>query len=412
MPRNKHKAQHRAQRTAQRQRKQEARAQRNNKRQARERRADRFPNYDINAPKDAPQKFVHAVTQALKAIRHHPNRYLGEWGPPMMRVKRDGFRAVWSDLNHKYANQPVQDDLEYADNFLTCIGEAITTQLSIELINAYFPECWFTVRNGLPLDNNFTVNFYTLRRSKTPGGTAYYGPSNPQVTIEGRKRTLAFSRHAMERIAERACNLRPYYSRAVVCGYLHGREHYQSCELPTAGPAIAIGTEGSCRHYDPDHINRVLFPTDDNLIYRIGYAPIVFFEHLAIAKTFLPCGMRNTPEEQILKESDLPVELRAAYQAKIIEFAKRGWLHPHEVQILEWFAEQGHLLITPAPNARPKRRGKPFVANPPYPPNHTDRNWQTAPHTIEKNTGEPHSINQFAVQSNLLESVIKNPPIY
>lgn len=62
-------------------------------------------------------------------------------------------------------------------------------------------------------DHDILLKFSSLLKAKGSGGTLFFSRRRPSVEFDGRKYTVAFSRHAVERICER---INPRYIRIVV----------------------------------------------------------------------------------------------------------------------------------------------------------------------------------------------------
>lgn len=64
-------------------------------------------------------------------------------------------------------------------------------------------------------DRDIVLRFSSLLKEKGPGGTLYFSRRRPMAEFGGRQRTIAFSRHVVERICER---INPRYIQYAAAG--------------------------------------------------------------------------------------------------------------------------------------------------------------------------------------------------
>jgi len=202
------------------------------------------------------------------------------------------------------------------------IGTIIYKQLNEKgLLEKYLPynDCQVETQKHLVIDNDkfalgedFKVSFKALHKTRAFGGAAYYSWHKPQIEFEGRTYTVAFSRHALERVAER-CAVDPssYVGSGDVFAFIAKCTYYEPCILDNDGQLIHGFTFyeycspgfHSWRYVD----NLIDNPSnEEKYIYRVGYCPVDLSGDFAKARTLLTPGMKGTPEEVLIRKISDP----------------------------------------------------------------------------------------------------------
>jgi hypothetical protein len=196
-----------------------------------------------------------------------------------------------------------------------------------------------------PRGRRIRVCFRSLRQVKGPGGTAFHSRREPKLVVDGRPLTVAFSRHAVERVVERLTVKWPSYaSHGDVFAFFDQCLDFELCQLHPQKLAFTFFDHCTPGFVSYSLAERVL--GDDlrpgrKYSYRVGYCPAVVEGGVIKAKTMLCAGHASTPEYGRIMASKLP---RAA-KDRLIEQAKRmtaAYIRTDDgMELLKWFHDQG-----------------------------------------------------------------------
>ena len=153
------------------------------------------------------------------------------------------------------------------------------------------------------------LKFSSMLSQRGSGGTIYYSRRKPSVDINGTPWTVAFSRHAIERLCER---LNPRFINYGAAGDVHAFfstcVYFEPVTLHDGQPAFAL--YDMC--FNPDFVQYSTYVEgilgEENLVpgqgmpyYKVGYCPVVLENGFAKAKTFLYPGYAGTPEYGLIR---------------------------------------------------------------------------------------------------------------
>ena len=198
-------------------------------------------------------------------------------------------------------------------------------------------------------EHDIVLKFSSLRKEKGAGGTLYFSRRRPTVEFGGRKYTIAFSRHAIERICER---INPHYIQYAAAGDVYGLfadcVYVEPFTLHGGQPAFVLYADCG----EPPFVSYAVYvkeilgeknvdPEKGKCYYRVGYCPVAFEGDFAKATTMLFPGYSGTPEYGLVRQSKLSREKKDS----LIETARL--LNANEVmltdnhQIIKWFHNNG-----------------------------------------------------------------------
>ena len=198
-------------------------------------------------------------------------------------------------------------------------------------------------------DRDIALRFSSLLKEKGLGGTLYFSRRKPTVEFDGRKCTIAFLRHAIERICER---INPRYIQYAAAGDVHGLfadcVYVEPIKLHGGQPAFILYAECG----EPPFVSHAIYiqrvlgeenvdPAKGKSYYRVGYCPVAFEGAFAKATTLLFPGYTGTPEYGIIRQSKLSREEKD----RLIETARL--LDANQVmlsdnyQTIKWFHDNG-----------------------------------------------------------------------
>lgn len=193
------------------------------------------------------------------------------------------------------------------------LGNGILQCAPQHLVRRVMPTSCFTLK---PDGKRWRVRCRSLSEVKTTYGHLLQSPHLPTVRVNGVRRTIAFTRHAIDQLADRIIpRWREHYiGVAYVFGFLYECVHFGKAVLSNGQQAFVVFN--SClragkllRAYMRELLK---VTTDKELIdhyYVVGYCPVVLDDGRAVAKTFLTPGYYQTPERQTLKPGSGRIEL-------------------------------------------------------------------------------------------------------
>ena len=158
----------------------------------------------------------------------------------LRRMKQVGLCQTRFEIRKVYGkSSPIATDVNDMpeEEFALCcgLGDYVLRELPQGIAASYLPFTMFTFLPGVPEDNEFVVTFQSLCTAKTGGGTAYFSPFRPTLTIGGEQLVVSFSDHAVRCIHERATSSDNRYLDAWYASLsLYGRSYFELWQ-PRAG---------------------------------------------------------------------------------------------------------------------------------------------------------------------------------
>ena len=150
--------------------------------------------------------------------------------------------------------------------------------------------------------HDISVKFGSLLHAKGSGGTVYYSRKKPKIEIDGKKKIVAFSRHAIERICERIkSNRKTYGGVGDLFAFLSHCVYFERCDLGEQLAFTLYDISGDPPCIEHLYVEEVLGrenvdPAKGKCYYRLGYFPAVIEGDFIKAKTLLFPGFASTPE--------------------------------------------------------------------------------------------------------------------
>lgn len=307
----------------------------------------------------APPALVKAVKEAARdAVLEHERLMPAQMAEWYQRIRTDGGASVIRDIREKAVEKgaPIlgtkQTLLEM--DFLLSLGTLIVSKLSYEVKEAYFPFHDLQVFPGRPKPNQILVEFHSLQQTKTPGGTAYNSPHKPQIEIAGQQKTVAFYRHAAQRISERAVgDWRSYAGLGDAFAYMYHCVYFEPCVLKGHDLAFAVFnecTEGFFSWHYPEKLLPQIDP-DTKYCYRVGYCPVALAGDLAVAITMLIPGMEGTPEwDAVGRHQAKSTVEREDLRKKVEQMTLAGLARNPDFSLIKEFHDAGIAQVLPAPD--------------------------------------------------------------
>ena len=222
------------------------------------------------------------------------------------------------------------------------------------LLEKYGP---FNLVELVSIEKRFWVTFkgmLTKKLDKYPH--IYYSRHKPTLEVNGEKLIIGFTRHAIHRICERSVgDWRTYSGATDAFAFFNYCTYFELYEDDTRSKDKYYFTfyencaDGFFSGFYPKMILDSYDPSKD-YYYRIGYCPIVVNGNFAIGKTMLPPGMRGTPEDKLLKKSNLSEEEKnKIYKSAENSFKFLNLAKSQDFTGLKWFHDNGVPQIVELP---------------------------------------------------------------
>ena len=267
--------------------------------------AQKFPAF-VYETNGTPPAFVELVQQAIKQINFRDPDMFSSWETELYkREKQHGFAVIREFIE-------VTKDNPVARMHFTCsLGHRVFSLIPQEKLRRWIPYHDLQI---IPVGRQIRVIFRSLQQAKGPGGTIYYSQFKPRLNINGKKKIVAFSQHAIERICERIVpRWYTYAGLGDAFAFFDQCIHFQRSDLPDRQLAFTFYDQCRKGFFNWKYVEEVLGEAtqDDGHYYRrVGYCPAVIEGDFVKAKTLLFPGHDGTPEYPLVWASDVPVAVK------------------------------------------------------------------------------------------------------
>lgn len=317
----------------------------------RRKKLDEYPSF-IVGKRDADPEFIAAIMNAVKQFDFLDTKKLGSGFQAFLKLGKEAgfgeaFRVVEEVPSINYGEHQLSGHAKTIA-VLVNLGSQLLSSVPKETRQKYMP---FNDVSVEPVRREIRLNFSSMESVSGVGGRVYFGRHKPTIEFDGTDYTVAFSRHAIERICQR---LNPRFIEYGPAGDIHAlfntSVYFEPVMLHGGQPAFALfdmcGNKGFS-HY-PTYTVGVfgeenIKPGGGKLFYRVGYCPVVFEDSFAKAKTFIPPGFRSTPEYGLALNSSMRPSERKAFLDKISDDSdnESNRLMNHDNEASKWFHENG-----------------------------------------------------------------------
>ena len=305
-------------------------------------RRERYPQFIFHDPKgiDIPEPFVRAVKRAARSIRFDDRSLCSRQDEAFMcHVKMHGIASAITEFR---GTVELQEQLAIATDIAFTLGAVLFWKLRPTIA---LHECVPYYDVSLRLSRtDIEVDFDGLLRDKTPGGTVYFSSSRPTIEIEGHRKVVAFSRHAIEQLRDRRVQRwDTYHGAAEAFTYV---STWRRFDLVQSAGNMLLAVYNTCSEgfLSYRYVEHVMGESchDAKLWYRLGYLPMGMTEKYASAITLLTPGMRGTPERDLLDRASLS----RGERQRIVEGIENAVSHERlfetmDFSALRWFHENG-----------------------------------------------------------------------
>jgi hypothetical protein len=320
-------------------------------RRAQAQRRSEFPQFELGPTGISEPAFVDAVYAAARKVNFDDRQHFEG-------IDRLTWRHVAERAAHEledwrlFANRNLAECHENIGDILIMsldqsVTQAIYSLIPDEVKERFMPYNYFKV---IPTRNKIVLHTDRLITKSTPKGSIHYSRSPVIVEIDGERRTLAFTTHAMQRVCERIApdwkinitdlmEIVRFFS-CIPSFEMEALYPNQNAILLYALCGPSFTTNYSCY---VDHIlgRDKVKPDSEPPEYRLGYCPLALDGPYAIAKTLLLPGYQKTPEYGRLSTSVLPWERKTELIEMTRDHVRATDRFEEWLPVIKWFHENG-----------------------------------------------------------------------
>ena len=294
--------------------------------------AQKFPKF-VYLTNGAPEAFVELVQQAIKKIDFRDPSMFSAAGTEFYRLQKQHGTAVVQELI-----EATRDDLPAQMNLICGLGHLVFSLIPQEELRQWIPYHDLQIIPGGP---QIAVFFRSLQQAKGFAGTVYYSHFQPKLSINGRERVVAFSKHAIQRICERIVpRWYTYAGLGDAFAFFDQCIHFERSDLRDGKLAFTFYDHCRKGFFNWKYVEEVLGASteyDGHYYRRVGYCPAVIEGDFVKAKTLLFPGHEGTPEHPLVWASDVPVAVKV--QATNMNSA---WIEDTEdFRLVKFFHQRG-----------------------------------------------------------------------
>jgi len=292
---------------------------------------------------------VELVKKAVAQINFDDESVFPPWEAEVYRViAQVGFKAG-SDALQKALNEAREQGIEGTQlgevYFEMNLGQAVFDLIGEADLDKYLPlnDVTFAFR-GCDVFGRFD----TLLHAKGSGGAVYYSRKRPTIEIDGEKKIVAFSKHAIDRICDRIKpNRKTYAAVGDLFSFLNYCVYFERCDLDGGQLGFTFyDTCGKPPFWQHRYITDVLgeenvIPGMGECYYRVGYCPAIIEGDFIKAKTLLYPGFAATPEYGAILRSSLSRREKQEMIEKVKHLDAECLWKSDDLSLIKWFHDNG-----------------------------------------------------------------------
>jgi hypothetical protein len=323
--------------------------------------SQQYPAICVTAENHAHGNLVHSVQRVVQNIDLADCTLFPESHRQFFRLIR---QVGGSDAIKSVVDIPDKGNLALyirKQDVLHRLGLVIYDRLDEVVKRSLFP---FHNIDVVPIGHEWQVRIRSLLSRSVHGQTFYYSPRQPTVQIDGQKRPIAFTYHAIQQVCERLVpdwttyiGLADAYAFFADCIYFEPVSLYPCYDNP-AGLGFTFFNTCALNFFRPEIINvpceyalKVIgfsamldyITKGTRWFYRVGYGSCELLDDFIVAKTILYPGHRTTPEYGLLLNS----KLSSGQKKEMREIATRRDQRVQELMVsgdysfIKWFHDNG-----------------------------------------------------------------------
>jgi hypothetical protein len=293
-----------------------------------------FPEFVLR-PNNAPQAFVDLIWRAIRRIDFRDRNLFQPAETTFLRLAKKNPAKVLSALAE---GSKVADPLSI--HLCSFVGQTVFRTIPAEQLRQWIP---FHDVEFILVGREIVVKFRSLEQAKGPGGTVYFSRHRPTLEIDGQKKVIGWSRHAIERTCERlAPRWDSYLGLGDVFAFFDKCMYFERADLHGGQLGFTFYDVCAQGFFTELFAKKVLGqPTGKQSYYRVGYCPAVVEGEFIKAVTLLYPGFHGTPEYRAI----LNAGLRRDEEKRLIVQARqqsREYLEKTgDFSLVKWFHDQG-----------------------------------------------------------------------
>ncbi len=282
----------------------------------------------------APDRFVQAVRQAVETLDFRDRNIFPEQVAEIYKAAKRFGGALAMPVVANGIVQPAALALGMH------LGQVIFDR--IPGLPMWIP---FNDVQFVPRGRDIVVEFRSLRQAKGPGGMTYYSRHKPTLDIDGRKKIVGFSEHAVRQICDRVVpTWRTYRGLGDAFAILDQCVHFERTDLHGGQVAFTFYDQCFYGFFSGAYVDEVLGSWDGRskcYYYRVGYCPAVVDGDFVKAKTLLFPGHRSTPEYTMIGRLALPHEEKERMRAEARKTNIQRLRDTRDFSLVKWFHDNG-----------------------------------------------------------------------
>ena len=268
-------------------------------------------------------------------------------------IQTDGYDSTLTDYMFKGGIK--EDFIKHIDFICLKIESIIYSIISKEHPKKFYPFVQTIIKMT---DKSFEVNFSKISGHMSHAGQIWYPPTLPRTKVEDKERVIAFTSHAIDRIAERIASGNPFWNDHTIYEIilrspkmerlatkndnyfvLHHEFDIDSQLTDTNIFKYAKGILGEkCEEFLEKH---------DRFKVKIGYFPYVNDNDFTVLKTCVLPGMIGTPEHEYLSKAKVPQSEFFKVQESLKNSTLKEIISSENFFAMKWFHDRGLKQITP-----------------------------------------------------------------
>jgi hypothetical protein len=234
----------------------------------------------------------------------------------------------------------------------TILGEKLLALMTPADRAQWFPWHGYNIRQGRDL---YTLTLHCDSMGVQPSSTGqpmYFSARRPTVLVQGVRRPVAFTAHAIQRMQERRIVVpNSHASLYDTFSFVNANQYFEPTTLYRTQPAVVLFDVCPPPSFCYRYVTELLGPSPPTqpYAYRLGYCPLVQEGDFSLAKTLLVPGFIGTPEYVALMQTSFAPGVKERMLAECEELSMRRLVETEDFGLLRWFHTHGIPQVIPQP---------------------------------------------------------------
>jgi hypothetical protein len=272
-----------------------------------------------------------------------------------MHGLRKLYQLGWPPLARHAPNDWHTTQVQYLFFCLsTLLGDKLLALMPPAAREQWFP--WHSF-DFVPGSTLHTLTLHCDSLGVTTSSTSqpmYYAPRRPTILVQGVRRPVAFTPHAIQRMQERRIATVARHSHSSLhdlFAFVAYNHHFEVTTLYGTQPAVALFDVCMPATFVYRYVEELLGPvsSEQSYLYRFGYCPLVQDGEFWLAKTLLVPGFIGTPEYGVLRQASLDPGVKERLLAACEEQTYSQLIETGDFRLIRWFHTHGIPQVIPEP---------------------------------------------------------------